>query len=95
MRSARLTVRVAPGARSSEIVGRNGDAWKVRVAALPWRGQANEAVAQLFAAALGVPRRQVTLVKGTSSRDKVIEIEGLAAVEADRRLTARARREER
>jgi uncharacterized protein (TIGR00251 family) len=85
---ARLRLRVSPGARRSEVVGRHGDAWKVRVAAAPERGAANEAVLDLLAATLGVERRRVTLIAGRTARDKVVEVDGLARADADRRLEA-------
>ncbi len=84
--SARLRLRVAPAARRSEIVGRHGDAWRVRVAAAPERGRANDELLDLLAAALDLPRRQLTLVAGTSSRDKLVDLTGLDGSEAEKRL---------
>jgi uncharacterized protein YggU (UPF0235/DUF167 family) len=84
--TTRLRLRVAPGARSSEIVGRYGDGWKVRVAAPPDRGRANEAVLGLLATWLGVERSQLTLVSGAAAKDKVVELRGLTAELAEQRL---------
>lgn len=83
----RLRLRVAPGAaRPAAVVGRYGDAWKVRVAAAPERGKANEAVLALLAETLAVPPTSISLVSGGSSRDKVVELAGLTVDEIDRRL---------
>ena len=60
--STRLQLRVSPGARRAHVVGRHGDAWKVRVAAPPEGGRANEAVVRLVAETLSLPRDAVTLV---------------------------------
>jgi uncharacterized protein (TIGR00251 family) len=84
--TTRLRIRVSPGARTTELVGRQGEAWKVRVAAPPERGRANDAVLKLLADRLGVPRGELTLVSGASARDKVVELRGLCPDEADRRL---------
>jgi hypothetical protein len=89
--STRLRLRVAPGASRSEVVGRHGDAWKVRVSAPPEDGKANDAVLALLADALGLPRRALTLVTGHGSRDKLVELDGLDAGEAERRLAGAAR----
>ena len=88
--TTRLRLRVVPGARSDGIVGRHGEAWKVRVAAPPEDGRANDAVVRLLATTLGVARGDVTLVAGHGSRDKVVELAGIGADEADRRLEAAA-----
>jgi uncharacterized protein len=85
--STRLRVRVSPGAGRSQIVGRHGDGWKVRVAAPPERGRANEALRRLLADAVGVSQADVTLVAGHATRDKVVELEGIAQEETERRLT--------
>ncbi len=84
--TTRLRLRVAPGASAPGVVGRYGDAWKVRVAAAPERGKANDAVLELLADTLAVPRASVTLVAGGSSRDKVVELTGIAPDEIERRL---------
>jgi uncharacterized protein len=91
MTGTRLRLRVSPGATRAEVVGRHGDAWKVRVPAAPERGRANDAVVSLLAATLDVDRREDTLVSGHASRDKIVEIGGLAADEAERRMTKGAR----
>ena len=83
----RISVVVSPGARRSELVGRQGDAWKLRVAAAPERGRANAAVCALLAEALGVPVATVRVVAGASSRRKVVEVDGLDTAELDRRLS--------
>jgi hypothetical protein len=81
-----LRLRVSPGASRSEVVGPHGDAWKVRVTAPPESGKANEAVRDLLATALGIPRADTEIVGGASSRDKVLAVRGLTADEAERRL---------
>ena len=85
---ARIRVRVAPGARRSEVVGRLGDAWKVRVAAPPERGRANEEVVALLAARLQLRASELRVVSGHTSRDKVVELEGLSLEEAEQRLAS-------
>jgi uncharacterized protein (TIGR00251 family) len=84
---ARISVTVSPGASRSELVGRHGDGWRVRIAAPPERGRANEALCKLLAAALSVPRGSVRVVAGQSARVKVVEIEGLEPTEIERRLS--------
>jgi len=88
--TTRLRIRVSPGARTTELVGRQGEAWKVRVAARPERGRANDAVLKLLADRLRVGRDELTLVSGASGKDKVVELHGLTADEADRRLEGAA-----
>jgi len=85
-RTTRLRLRVSPGATRTEIAGRHGDAWKVRVSAAPERGRANDAVVGLLAERLHLPRAAVSVVSGRTSRDKVVELRGLTADEAARRL---------
>jgi uncharacterized protein len=85
--TTRLRLRVAPGAARASVVGRLGEAWKLRVAAAPERGRANEAVLDLLAETLALPRSGVTLVSGSGSRDKIVELTGLAPAEIERRLT--------
>lgn len=82
----RLLLRVSPGARRTEIAGRHGEGWKVRVAAPPEGGRANEAVLSLLAERLDVPRRAVSIISGHASRDKVVRLTGIAQGDSERRL---------
>jgi hypothetical protein len=75
--STRLRFRVSPGSRRTELAGRHGDAWKVRVAAPPEGGRANDAVLELLAERLGLPRRALSIVSGHRARDKVVEMTGV------------------
>jgi uncharacterized protein len=86
--TTRLHVRVAPGATRSSVVGRHGAGWKVRVAAPPERGRANDAVIDLLASALAVPRVHVTLQSGGTSRDKTFVVHGVDAQEIEARLVS-------
>ncbi len=76
-----VRIRVSPGAKGTELVGRHGDGWRARVAAPPQRGRANAELEALLAETLGVPRASVRVVAGRASRDKVVEVKGLAPTE--------------
>lgn len=84
--STRLSVRVSPGAARSVVVGRHGAGWKLRVAAPPEGGKANDAVVRLLADTLALPARDVAIVSGLSSRDKTVALAGIRPEEIERRL---------
>lgn len=86
--STRVRLRVSPGARRDELVGRHGEGWKVRVAAPPEGGRANEAVLDLLARELALPRRSLSIVSGQTAREKVVLMEGIDRAEGERRLEA-------
>jgi uncharacterized protein YggU (UPF0235/DUF167 family) len=85
-RMARIEVTVSPGATRSELVGRHGEGWRARVAAMPERGRANAALVKLVAAALGVPAAHVRVVAGHTAKRKIVEIDGLDAETVAERL---------
>ena len=93
--STRLRLRVSPGANSAHVVGRHGEAWKVRVAAPAEEGRANEAVVRLLAETLSLPRDAVTLVSGHGARDKIVQLTGLDSTQIERRLSSAAGKERR
>lgn len=68
--SVLLRLHVQPGAGRSELVGRHGDAVKVRVAAPPEGGRANDACRRLLAEVFDVKESAVALVAGETSRSK-------------------------
>lgn len=72
-------MHVQPRSSRSGVDGLHGDALRVRVNAPPVDGAANEAVVEVLARALGVPRRAVSIVAGHGSRSKVVEVSGVDA----------------
>ncbi|NLE73193.1 MAG: DUF167 domain-containing protein [Actinobacteria bacterium] len=81
-----MAVRVSPGAKQSRIQGRLGNRLKVRVVAPPEAGRANEGVLELIASALGLSVRNLEIVAGSSSRDKVIAFSGIDDADLRARL---------
>ena len=77
-----LRVRVVPNAKRSEVVGLCGEAIKIKIQAPAQEGKANAALLEFLAEKLGVPTRQVTLVAGEKSRDKIVAIEGIEETDA-------------
>lgn len=76
-----ITVHVQPGAKRTEIVGEHGDALKIRLAAPPVDGKANEALLSYLAEKLSVSRRAMELRAGATSRRKLVAVD-LPAAEA-------------
>lgn len=69
-------------------MGRHGSAWKVRVAAPPEAGKANDAVVELLAATLDVPARTISIVSGHGGRDKLVELADIGPEDTERLLGA-------
>ena len=88
--TTRLRLRVSPGAGRTALVGRHGDAWKVRVTAAPERGRANEAVLRLLSETLALPRNAIALVSGHGAREKIVELTGMGPALIERRLASAA-----
>ena len=79
---------MTPGAKSSAWAGAMPDGrLRVKVAAPPIEGRANDALAEFVAASLHLPRRAVRIERGAGSRDKVVAVD-LPADELARRLAA-------
>ncbi|MDX9736690.1 MAG: DUF167 domain-containing protein [Azonexus sp.] len=76
---ATLSLHVQPGAKKSECAGLHGEALKIRLAAPPVDGKANEALLRFLAQRLAIPRQQISLKSGQASRQKVVEIESVTA----------------
>jgi uncharacterized protein (TIGR00251 family) len=72
----RVAIRVKPGSARTLVRGRHGDALVVSVTAPAVEGKATEAALRAVAAAFAVRRRDVVLVTGATSRNKVVEISG-------------------
>jgi uncharacterized protein (TIGR00251 family) len=81
-----VRVRLQPRARGDEIVGERAGALLVRVSAPPLEGRANDALCRVIAKAAGVAPGRASVVKGASSRDKVVRLEDADASIVGKRL---------
>lgn len=73
----RLDTKVVPGSSKTELVGWLGDCLKIKVAAPPEKGKANQAVVALLSQVLQVSADSIAIVKGSTSQRKVIEVQGI------------------
>ena len=71
----RIDVYVQPRASRTEIVGLHDTRLKIRLASPPVDGAANAELVAFIAERIGVPKANVRVVAGTSSRRKVVEVE--------------------
>ena len=81
-----FAVRLQPKAKKTAILGDMEGALKLAVTAPPIEGRANEALVKFVAQLLNVARSSVTIAAGTTSRNKVIRVEGLTAEQVRSRL---------
>ncbi len=81
-----LSVRVQPNSNRSEVAGFTDGVLEVRVAAPPVRGKANRELVELLSRELGISQGQIEIVRGRTSRNKVLVIDGLSQAEVVERL---------
>lgn len=82
----RIAIQVQPRASRTELAGLHGEALKIRLAAPPVDGAANEALIRFLAETLNVPRSAVEISSGLSGRRKSVVVSGLGLVEVARLL---------
>ena len=83
-------MKVQPRAKATRVAGRLENAYRLQVAAPPVDGKANEACIAFFAELAGVAKSRVRIVSGLTSRMKVVEIDGVAQQELERKLASSA-----
>jgi uncharacterized protein len=86
--AVRFEVHAKPRAKKSKIVGERGDAVEIALAAPPVDGAANEELVRFVSKVLGLAKRDVELVRGEASREKLVAIRGLTVAEVEARLRA-------
>ena len=74
-----ISVRIQPRASRDRVLGMRDGALRVSVTAPPHDGMANAALLELLAEKLGVAKSRLRIVRGHSSRDKVVAVDGLAS----------------
>jgi uncharacterized protein (TIGR00251 family) len=80
----RFEVHAKPRARKSRVLGAKGDTLEVSIAAPPADGEANAELLRVLADVLGVPRRQIRILRGHGATRKLVEVTG---IQADRALS--------
>ena len=85
--SCRLAIKAIPNAPRNAVAGWLGDTLKVKVHAPALEGRANEELCEFLAETLSLHHRAITLVQGDKSRQKLVQIDGLALADVRARLT--------
>jgi len=85
----KISLRVYPGAGRNEVVGFTDGVLRVKVSAPPTRGQANRELITFLSQLLGVGKGSVDIIKGHTTRNKVVAIAGLSQEEVMKRLSPR------
>ncbi len=83
-----LRVKVQPRARRNAVGPYASGLLQVHVTTAPERGKANEAVVELVAEYLGLPKRALQITRGLASREKWVTVAGLTQTELERRLSS-------
>lgn len=73
-----FAVRVRPRASKSAVAGEHGGALKIRLAAPPAEGQANDELTRFLAKLFDVPRAQIAILSGQTSRNKIVRVGGVS-----------------
>jgi len=84
----RLALKVTPNAGRNEIIGFSDGVLQVRIAAPPVKGKANKELTDFLSKTLGVSKSSISIVKGQTSRNKVIAIEGISREDILKRISA-------
>lgn len=84
--SCTIAVKAIPNAPRSQVIGWLGDALKIKVHAPPVEGRANDALCEFLAEELGLPRRAVTVLRGDTSRQKTLRIDGISLADLRAKL---------
>jgi len=75
---AEISVRVHPNAAKNEVVGVTNGVWQVRVSAPPVKGKANKELIAFLSRLLGVGKSRIAIIKGHTTRNKTIAVDGLS-----------------
>ncbi len=83
---ATIEVQVQPNASQNKVVRLDNGVWHLKIAAPPVKGKANQELSKFLSDILGVSKSSLRIVKGATSKRKVIAIEGLTPDQATGKL---------
>jgi uncharacterized protein len=79
--TARLAVRVKPGAAASQVVEFKDNTWQIRIAAPPVEGKANEKLIEFLSVVLNVRKSAISIQRGHAIRNKLLTVDGVSEAE--------------
>ena len=83
---SRISLKVYPGASRNEVISFAEGVLRVRIAAPPVRGKANQELVSFLSRLLGVSRDDLTITRGLTSRNKTVAVSGLTQKEIIERI---------
>ena len=83
-----ISVKVTPGARRNSIMALKDGIWYIKIAAPPVEGKANVELLEFLSQILGMRKSGLSVLKGMTSRNKLISVSGLNQKEVTLRLSA-------
>ncbi|TAL19800.1 DUF167 domain-containing protein [Patescibacteria group bacterium] len=83
---AKIAVRVTPNAKNNQLLGWQGEALRLKIAAPPAEGRANAELVAYLTALLKIPKSSITITGGGYSKTKIVLIEGMELSDVRRRL---------
>ncbi|MDD5126633.1 MAG: DUF167 domain-containing protein [Dehalococcoidales bacterium] len=81
-----MNLYVRPGAHKNEVIGFTREVLEVRVAAPPFKGKANQELIDFLSKTLGISKSSLNIIKGLTSRHKLLAVTGLTQEEVLHRL---------
>jgi uncharacterized protein (TIGR00251 family) len=81
-----LNVKVTPNASRNEIMGLTDGTWRIKIAAAPDKGKANKELIEFFSKRLGIKKSSISILKGQTSHNKVVAINGITQEEIVKRF---------
>jgi uncharacterized protein len=88
VKTTKISIKAQPNAGRNEDVGLTGGIWKIKIAAPPEKGKANKQLIEFLSDTLGVRKTHILILKGESSHNKILAIEGIDQSEAEAALAA-------
>jgi len=81
--STRVLIKVLPGSSRNEILGSANGVWRFKIAAPPDKGKANKELIEFLASVLGLKRDCISILRGHTSHNKLIAVEGMTLAEIE------------
>ena len=83
-----ISLRVTPGAKRNAVLAHTEGVWCIKIAAPPVEGKANDELVVYLSKLLGVRKSNLSVLKGQTSRNKLVSVAGLSQAEIELKLTA-------